>query len=305
MGEAIFELEQVLRSKQEKLTSQETNVLMACKADALREFTVGGTVAAGVTWLVLPLIFKSLRLESLLGFGFMQLEDYVLYFASTFQLVRDSVCVCVCVCVLYWRQKWKTLLVIKLHNPSEMNVGGAAVISSFWRFGRSLDSSVEHILSADGSRMQMELSKIILRKYGDDSTPMQLITKHFYSEKVFDDSSADQPKIRWRYRNFFSDNVAFSQRTHNSDAHGYGETTDPQKTDMENADEPNCVLRSPVLDATTNPFDDVFGVTGSSEEIHHTNTSVLSPKRHGRSHKRSHRRHRMRHHEASSKIQHS
>lgn len=36
---------------QEKLTSQETNVLMACKADALREFTVGGTVAAGVTWL--------------------------------------------------------------------------------------------------------------------------------------------------------------------------------------------------------------------------------------------------------------
>lgn len=36
---------------QEKLTSQETNVLMACKGDALREFTVGGTVAAGVTWL--------------------------------------------------------------------------------------------------------------------------------------------------------------------------------------------------------------------------------------------------------------
>lgn len=84
----------------------------------------------------------------------------------------------------------------------------------------------------------------ILRKYGDDSTPMQLITKHFYSEKVFDDSSSDQPKIRWRYRNFFSDNVAFSQRTHNSDAHGYGEKTDPQKTDMENADEPNRVLVS-------------------------------------------------------------
>ncbi|KAG5560163.1 hypothetical protein RHGRI_003448 [Rhododendron griersonianum] len=269
MGEAIFELEQVLRSKQEKLTSQETNVLMACKADALREFTVGGTVAAGVTWL--------------------EVED-LLIISITLKLTGED---------------FAFLLVIKLHNPSEMNVGGAAVISGFWRFGRSLDTSVEHILSADGSRMQMELSKIILRKYGDDSTPMQLITKHFYSEKVFDDSSADQPKIRWRYRNFFSDNVAFSQRTHNSDAHGYGEKTNPQKTDMENADEPNRVLRSPVLDATTNPFDDVFGVTGSSEEIHHTNTSVLSPKKHGRSHKRSHRRHRMRHHEASSKFQHS
>lgn len=51
MGEALFELEQILRSKQEKLTSQETNVLMACKADALREFTVGGVVAAAVSWL--------------------------------------------------------------------------------------------------------------------------------------------------------------------------------------------------------------------------------------------------------------
>lgn len=84
----------------------------------------------------------------------------------------------------------------------------------------------------------------ILRKYGDDSTTMQLITKHFYSEKVFDDSTTNLPKIRWRHRNFFSDNVAFNQRTYNSDAHGYGENTDSQKMDMENADEPKRVLVS-------------------------------------------------------------
>lgn len=250
MGEALFELEQILRSKQEKLTSQETNVLMACKADALREFTVGGVVAAAVSWLA--------------------------------------------------TRRLSTLYRINLS-------AGSAAISAFWRFDRSLDSSVEHILSSDGSRMQMELANIILRKYGDNSTTMRLITKHFYSEKVFDDSSTDQPKIRWRYRNFFSDNVALSQRTHNGDAHGYGENTDLQKTDTENTNEPKHVpvARSPDLDAITNPFDCVFGVTGSSEEIHPTSTSSISPKRHGRSHKRSHRRHRMRHHEASSKFQHS
>lgn len=70
---------------------------------------------------------------------------------------------------------------------------------------------------------------------------MRLITKHFYSEKVFDDSSTDQPKIRWRYRNFFSDNVALSRRAHNGDAHGYGENTDLQKTDTENTNEPKDV----------------------------------------------------------------
>jgi hypothetical protein len=53
-------------------------------------------------------------------------------------------------------------------------------------------------------------------KYQDDPQKMQLISKHFYSEKVFDDS--DQPKLRWRYRNFFSDNVAHGQRTHEGDS---------------------------------------------------------------------------------------
>lgn len=34
-----------------KLTSQEVNVLMACKAHAVRDFSVGAGAAGGVVWL--------------------------------------------------------------------------------------------------------------------------------------------------------------------------------------------------------------------------------------------------------------
>ena len=63
----------------------------------------------------------------------------------------------------------------------------------------------------------------IVTKYRDDPWRMQLISKHFYSEEVFDDSTADRPKIRWRYRNFFSDNVVHGQRTNESDSPGNSE----------------------------------------------------------------------------------
>ncbi|KAL7220434.1 hypothetical protein ACSBR2_013337 [Camellia fascicularis] len=141
----------------------------------------------------------------------------------------------------------------------------------------------------------------ILKRYQNDPRTMQLVSKHFYSEKVFDDSSTDQPKIRWRYRNFFGDNVANSQRTHGSDS--CSDKTDSEKTDMENTDEPKRFSRNSSADAITNPLDCVFGIPASTEEIHHTNTSGTSPKRHGRGHKRSHRRHRMHRHEVSPNFQ--
>ncbi|CAK9150872.1 unnamed protein product [Ilex paraguariensis] len=58
MGDALYELEQILRSKQDKMTSQEANVIMACKANAMREFTIGVGVGAGITW------FASRRLNN-------------------------------------------------------------------------------------------------------------------------------------------------------------------------------------------------------------------------------------------------
>lgn len=64
------------------------------------------------------------------------------------------------------------------------------------------------------------LNDRMVNKYRDNPWGMQLMTKHFYSEKVYDDSALDQPKLRWRYKNYFSDNVPQSQRTHESDSQG-------------------------------------------------------------------------------------
>ncbi|XP_057485396.1 uncharacterized protein LOC130771746 [Actinidia eriantha] len=243
MGDALFDLEQILRSKQENLTSQEANVLMTCKANAMREFTIGAAAGGCVSWLA------TRRLNNFFRF-----------------------------------------------NLSALTAGLAA----FWRFGRSIDSSLGHILSLDGSRMQMELANIMLRRYGNDPIIMQRVSKHFFPETVLDDSSPDQPKLRWRYRNYYGDSVAHSQ---SRESESYGDKTDSENTRMQNIDEPKRVFRNPGVDALINPFDCVFGTPGSSEEIHHHNTATTPPKRHSRSHKRSHRRHRLGHHEVPSNSQ--
>ena len=59
----------------------------------------------------------------------------------------------------------------------------------------------------------------MVKKYWNDPWRMQLIAKHFYSEKVFDDSTSDLPKVRWRYRNFFSDDAGHGQSTNDGDSH--------------------------------------------------------------------------------------
>ncbi|CAL5395447.1 unnamed protein product [Camellia sinensis] len=274
MGDALFELEQILRSKQVKFTSQEANVLMMCKSNAIKDFTIGAAGGGGVTWLA------TRRLNNLFRINLSAVRKSYLSKTGT---ARD-------------------------HDVQQKRT---AVAFGLWRFGRSLDSCIGHILTLEGSRMQKELANIssrtpieisaILKRYQNDPRTMQLVSKHFYSEKVFDDSSTDQPKIRWRYRNFFGDNVANSQRTHGSDS--CSDKTDSEKTDMENTDEPKRFSRSSSADAITNPLDCVFGIPASTEEIHHTNTSGTSPKRHGRGHKRSHRRHRMHRHEVSPNFQ--
>lgn len=44
----------------------------------------------------------------------------------------------------------------------------------------------------------------MLKKYQDDPLIMQRVSKYFYSEEVYDDAS-DKPRLRWRYRNFFTE----------------------------------------------------------------------------------------------------
>ncbi|KAI3459398.1 hypothetical protein Pfo_016061 [Paulownia fortunei] len=239
MGDALFDLEQVLRSKKEQLTLQEANILMVWKAEALRDFTIGWGGGAIVTWLATQRLHKLLRF------------NYTL-------------------------------------------VGGTAAACVSWKFGRSAESSIQRILSLEGSRIQIELANIMLKKYHDDPWALQHLSKHFYSEEVYDDSSVDRPILRWRLRNFSGDPTTHSQST------SYGEETDAKENDVKKTTmEPKQVYVNAAGDAMENPFDLIFGLPGSAENVPHPDTPGASSRRERHRDKRSHRRHRRHHQEES------
>ncbi|XP_015888200.2 uncharacterized protein LOC107423184 [Ziziphus jujuba] len=269
MAETLFELEQVLLAKKEKLTPQEANILLNCRSKAVKNFTVGALVGAGIGWTATPRLSRLLRV----------------YLS-----------------------------------------GGAAAFLGLWRFGRSLNSCVDHILELDGSRIQRELANIMATKHGDDPWIMQLMSRRFYSEKVYDDSTSDQPKIRWRYRNFYSDDIINGQRTHENDSHSnfqgdsrrdsqinnlgnsQSESSNTRTHSRNNSDkrrinlEPNQAMSSGI-DVMADPLDCLFGYPGTKEEVNCPNTSTTTSRMHTRNRKRSHRRHRMRHHDDSLDAQ--
>eukprot|EP00268_Persea_americana_P024727 TRINITY_DN24154_c0_g1_i2.p1 TRINITY_DN24154_c0_g1~~TRINITY_DN24154_c0_g1_i2.p1 ORF type:complete len:240 (-),score=43.81 TRINITY_DN24154_c0_g1_i2:365-1084(-) len=229
MGDALAELEQVLRSSKENLTREEEDVLRTCKGKAVRNFTIGACVASGVVWTATRKLSYGYRINS---------------------------------------------------------AGGAAVLSGMWTFDRSLNSCLDHILEWEGSRMQRVLANLILTKYRNDPWRMQLVNKHFYAEKVFDDSNPDRLLARWRHRSFFGANAA--QRTQDDNYN--------DKPDLE----PKQFTMSPAEDLIADPLDCIFGNAGSSDEIHHAENVSVLPRRHSRSHKRAHRRHRAAHSEDAS-----
>ncbi|XP_073267174.1 uncharacterized protein [Populus alba] len=216
MGEALFDLEQLLKSQKvsykilsfssnpllsspiqmgsslslifEALTLEEANILQTCKSKAVRQFTGGVITGATVAW------------------------------AATWKLSRFA----------------------------QANIsGGAAALFGFWRFNQSLDTCVDHILAMDGSRLQKELANIMANKYRDDPWSMHRLNKHFYSENVFVDSNSDRPIIRLRNRNFFVDDAAYGQRTHDSDSHNVSHVdSDVKRADVESKKVPAVFLAS-------------------------------------------------------------
>ncbi|KAM1380296.1 hypothetical protein ACFX2I_022042 [Malus domestica] len=208
----------------------------------------------------------------------------------------------------------------KLNKFVRLNLsGGAAAIFGLWSFSRSLNSCVDHILSQDGSRLQAELATIMVKKYQNDPSMMRLISKQFYSEKVFDDANSDQPTLRWRYRNYFSDNITHGRRTDYSDSQGgseqasHGDHQSASDSDSRNTQNdsdikrfaPKQVPMNTNVDSMVDPFDCVFG-NATSEEILLPSTSSTDspPKVHTHKHRRSHRRRRMHHEEEVPKMQH-
>ncbi|KAJ0092021.1 hypothetical protein Patl1_25351 [Pistacia atlantica] len=313
MGEVLFDLEQVLRSKQERLTPAEAKVLLTYKSKAVREFTAGALVGSGVTWLGMYNCSCFERPASVILYISSPIQRHLLTCEvrdPSFKQIR----------ITSNHQCWNTYFLASFISSilsfamlqKSFLPAGAAIFYGFWRFTSSLESCVDSILGVDGSRLQKELANIIFNKYRDDPWRMQLISKHFYSEKVYDDSTSDQPKLRWRYKNYFNDNVAYGQRTHESDSYGDSHTDSHNNSHNEaNSDfqndsggkkndlESNKVLVKPDVDAVMDPLDCVFGNAATMEEIHHPNKSSTPTRVLSRNHKRSHRRRRMRHHEGS------
>uniref|UniRef100_A0A1D1YM57 Uncharacterized protein n=2 Tax=Anthurium amnicola TaxID=1678845 RepID=A0A1D1YM57_9ARAE len=158
---------------------------------------------------------------------------------------------------------------------------------------RSLHSSVLSIAAAHGTRMQRELSNIIMTK--NLHNPASPINKVFYPEHVYDDSSQEKPLIRWRIRSFYEETVA---------ADSLNDTTS-SKT-LPSGSEPKERTRNPSGDASTglgdlisDPLDCIFGYPEEGGETLHSDKAVVS-RRALRAYKRQQRRHHARHHKNSA-----
>lgn len=213
-----------------------------------------------------------------------------------------------------WSATWK------LKRSFRVNLAaGAAAFFGLRRLFRSLDSSIDYILQLDGSRMQQELADILVTRFQNDPSKMQLVSKHFYTERVYDDSTSNHPKLRWRYRNSYSDIHVNGQRKLDYDFSdsSFADSYDDSKNSSQGSSkeafdgaktkrDTKHIFINPVLDREeeTHPLDYLFAVDSPVEEIHHSSAPNKPAEIPNRAHRRSHRRHRMRHHQdlSNSKV---
>lgn len=186
-------------------------------------------------------------------------------------------------------------------QPRVLLSAGAGATCGVWLLMKSLDSSVDHLLSLQGTRVQGELANIMLNKHRNDPWVQQRIFKYFYPEVVYNDSSVDKPLYRWRYRNFFGDPVTPQSK---SDS----EETDSKENDVKmttNTTEPKKAYVNAVEcdDAVESPFDLVLGVPECAEDGPEANAprSVSMSRRETRRVKRLRRRRRL-HQQEESEI---
>jgi len=98
----------------------------------------------------------------------------------------------------------------------------------------------------------------MVTKYQNDPSVMKLMSKHFYLEKIFDDSS-NNPKLRWRHRNLFNDKEVHLHRIHDHDS--YDKSQDQSRTDSN--------------DTSQGRSDNVTNSKKTNIETKHTFVSIL------------------------------
>lgn len=69
----------------------------------------------------------------------------------------------------------------------------------------------------------------MLKRYPNHPMTTKLISKRFYCENVFDDSTSDIPKSRWRFRNNFVESVAHQQHTDHHESYDHDAKVVPER----------------------------------------------------------------------------
>ncbi|KAK7366553.1 hypothetical protein VNO80_08546 [Phaseolus coccineus] len=256
MGGALSDLEQVLISKKE---TQESNILLSCKARLVRDFTAGALAGGTAAWAATWNLSKAFRIN--------------------------------------------------------LSVGAGAICGQ-WICNRTSYYCADQILTMDGSILQKELANIMVTKYQNDPSVMKLMSKHFYLERIFDDSS-NNPKLRWRHRNLFNDKEVHGYRANDHDS--YDKSQDQSRTDsndtsqgrsdnVTNSKKTNLETKhtfingGPDMAWEADPLDCVFGYAPPAEDTIHSSCPNKPSGTQNRAHRRSRRRRRMRNHEDLSDL---
>ncbi|KAK1270100.1 hypothetical protein QJS04_geneDACA013050 [Acorus gramineus] len=104
------------------------------------------------------------------------------------------------------------------HVPPLTKAGiflAAGLLGSKLTLMKSLNASIEHLLSLEGSNLQPIVASVILANHRNNARRMKLVDRFFYPEPVFGDTSPDEPISRWRPRSTFVERVAEETRTDN------------------------------------------------------------------------------------------
>uniref|UniRef100_A0A7C9E2D8 Uncharacterized protein n=1 Tax=Opuntia streptacantha TaxID=393608 RepID=A0A7C9E2D8_OPUST len=197
----------------------------------------------------------------------------------------------------------------KLNNFLRVNLaGGAGFLAGMWGLKESIDSSVNRILEMEGTRMQHELRKIVVEKYGNNPQRMKPFSKHFYVEEVMNDSAPGNPKSVYRQRNIYVE----EQQIANRDTYG---VPDVNESDMYHQLRNGSKLRTGAgarqvhinpavaMAAYGDPLEVLFGgYAPANDEPLQPDDSITSAKAQTRSQRRAHRRHRMRNRQTESSL---
>ncbi|XP_057783461.1 uncharacterized protein LOC131001167 [Salvia miltiorrhiza] len=178
-------------------------------------------------------------------------------------------------------------------KPRLLLSAGTGVVFGLTLLVRSANSSLDYMLSLHGTRVQRELVLRMLNRHQNDPRVHQRISKYFYAEVVYNDSSVDKALYRWRYRNSSGDLIT-------PQTQGSPETNSNENDVKMTAKETKQVYASAGGNTVENPFDLIFGLPESIEEVPDQPDAprILSRRQTRREKRLHHRRRHVRHEES-------